>query len=295
MELKGIDVSIYQPNIDWDKVKTSGIRFAIIKAGGSECGRFKDRTFEYNYQEAKKRGIKLGCYFMGGKGFMTAAAGKADAEYFLQIISGKNFEFPCYIDLEIPTPVTRDGNTDACIAFCETVKAAGRTTGIYASDISGFKDRLDASRLEAYDKWVARYGSAPQYVKKYQVWQYTSTGAVLGVSGNVDMNISNTDYEGGETPMTWLYMGVDFSPVFDPVFYFNKYPDLQAAFGNDPAALWAHFVTYGMVEMRQASAEFNPQAYIERYEDLRNAYGGNLPMYYWHYCYFGKNEGRTAT
>ena len=189
MELKGIDVSIYQPNIDWDKVKTSGIRFAIIKAGGSECGRFKDHTFEYNYQEAKKRGIKLGCYFMGGKGFMTAAAGKADAEYFLQIISGKNFEFPCYIDLEIPTPGTRDGNTDACITFCETMKAAGRTTGIYASDISGFKDRLDSSRLEAYDKWVARYGSAPQYVKTYQVWQYTSTGAVLGVSGNVDMNI----------------------------------------------------------------------------------------------------------
>lgn len=294
MQLTGIDVSIYQPNIDWAKVAQSGCRFAIIKAGGSECGRFEDRTFRYNYEKAKANGIKLGTYFMGGKGFASAAAGIADANYFLQIISGKVFEFPCYIDLELPTPVTRDGNTDACIAFCETVKAAGYKTGIYASDISGFKDRLDVSRLEAYDKWVARYGSEPQYVKNYQVWQYTSSGAVLGVNGRVDMNYSNTDYEGGDVE-AYFFMGVDFSPVFDPDYYANRYPDLEGAFGYDHSALWTHFTTYGMWELRQASQEFNPQIYMEKYPDLRAAYGQNYPLYFWHYCYFGKAEGRTAT
>lgn len=290
----GIDVSVYQPNIDWAKVKASGRTFAIIKAGGSECGRFEDRTFRYNYEQARANGIKLGCYFFGGKGFTSAAAGSADADYFLQIISGKLFEYPCYIDLELPTAVTRDGNTDACIAFCEKVKAAGFIPGIYASDISGFKDRLDINRLGAYDKWVARYGSEPKYVKEYQVWQYTSDGSVPGIYGRVDLNYSEKDYAGGDLE-TYYYLGENFAPVFDPDFYVARYPDLAEAFGNDHSKLWEHFTTYGMYELRQASEEFNPKAYIERYEDLRNVFGPNYPMYYWHYCHFGKSEGRIAS
>lgn len=292
--IRGIDVSIYQPNINWAKVKEAGIAFAIIKAGGSECGRFEDRTFRYNYQNAKANGIKLGTYFMGGKGFTSAPAGIADANYFLQIISGLAFDFPCYIDLELPTPVTRDGNTDACIAFCETVKAAGFKPGIYASDISGFENRLDITRIGAYDKWVARYGSEPKYVTNYQVWQYSSEGSVPGVNGRVDVNISNTDYESGDSE-EYFFMGENFGPVFDPDFYANRYPDLEGAFGYDHSALWDHFVTFGMWERRQASAEFNPEVYIARYGDLRNAYGEYFPLYYWHYCHFGKSEGRVAS
>lgn len=97
------------------------------------------------------------------------------------------------------------------------------------------------------------------------------------------------------TPEGYYLNGVDYSPVFDPEYYANKYADLQAAFGNDHAALWNHFVTFGMNELRQASAEFDPRAYIERYEDLRNAFHEDYPMYYWHYCYFGKNEGRIGS
>lgn len=292
--IKGIDVSIYQPNINWAKVKEAGINFAIIKAGGSECGRFEDRTFRYNYQNAKANGIKLGTYFMGGKGFTSGPAGIADANYFLQIISGLAFEFPCFIDLELPTSVTRDGNTDACIAFCENVKAAGFKTGIYASDISGFKDRLDITRLTAYDKWVARYGSEPKYVADYDIWQYSSNGSVSGISGRVDMNYSKKNYE-DDTPEAYFFMGEDFGPVFDPEYYANRYADLEAAFGFDHAALWNHFITFGMWERRQASQEFNPEVYIARYVDLRNAYGEYFPLYYWHYCHFGKSEGRIAS
>lgn len=292
--IKGIDVSIYQPDINWAKVKEAGINFAIIKAGGSECGRFEDRTFRYNYQNAKANGIKIGTYFMGGKGFTSGPAGIADANYFLQIISGLAFEFPCFIDLELPTSVTRDGNTDACIAFCETVKAAGFKTGIYASDISGFKDRLDITRITAYDKWVARYGSEPKYVADYDIWQYSSNGSVSGISGRVDMNYSKKNYE-DDTPEAYFFMGEDFGPVFDPEYYANRYADLEAAFGFDHAALWNHFITFGMWERRQASQEFNPEVYIARYADLRNAYGEYFPLYYWHYCHFGKSEGRIAS
>ena len=292
MELHGIDVSIYQPNILWGTVAKSQ-QFAIIKCGGSECGRFEDRTFRYNYANARANGVKLGAYFMGGKGFTSAEAGRADALYCLQIISGLSFDFPVFIDLELPTSATRQGNTDACIAFCETIKSAGYKTGIYASDISGFKERLDLSRLGAYDLWVARYGSEPQYATNWSIWQYSSDGTVAGVNGRVDVNISRKDYT-GNAPELFVYMGADFSPVFNPDYYVDKYDDLAQAFGRDHSALWQHFTTYGMWEFRQASAEFNPIVYRDRYADLEKAYADYNPLYYWHYCFFGKKEGRSA-
>ena len=292
MEQQGIDVSIYQPNIDWAQARQI-IQFAVLKIGGSECGRFEDRTFRYNLANARANGIKLGGYFMGGKGFTSAEAGRADAMYCLQIISGLSFEFPVFIDLELPSPATRQGNTDACIAFCEMIKSAGYKTGIYASDISGFKDRLDLSRLGAYDKWVARYGSQPQIVTDWVIWQYSSDGAVAGVNGRVDVNKSRKDYAGGTTEM-FVYMGENFAPVFNPDFYAEKYADLKQAFGNDHSALWQHFTTFGMWEFRQASAEFNPTVYRDRYADLEKAYSDYFPLYYWHYCHFGKKEGRSA-
>lgn len=294
VQIRGIDVSRYQKEIDWNKVKASGLGFAIIKFGGSDAGRYKDAYAEINYQNAKAAGMKVGCYYIHGKGFMTAQAGKADADHFLSLISGKTFDYPCFSDLEIPVRETKQGNTDAVIAFCNTLMASGRTTGIYASDISGFKERLDLSRLSAYDKWVACYGSSPNYVKDFTIWQYSSKGAVDGIKGNVDVDISYKDYS-NDAPVVYMLWGADFSPVFDPDYYYEKYVDLQVAFGNDPSALWTHFVTFGMYEARQASAEFNVIAYKERYIDLQAAYGDNLPMYYWHYCMFGKDEGRIAT
>lgn len=292
MEQRGMDVSIYQTNIDWSEASKQ-ISFAVVKCGGSECGRFEDRTFRYNVQNGRANGIKLGCYFMGGKGFTSAEAGRADAMYCLQIISGISFELPVFIDLELPSSATKQGNTDACIAFCETILSAGYKTGIYASDISGFKDRLDLSRLGKYDKWVARYGSEPQIVTNWDIWQYSSDGRVAGVNGRVDVNICRKDYDGGVTE-SFVYMGVDFAPVFNPDFYVEKYADLKQAFGNDHAMLWQHFTTFGMWEFRQASTEFNPVVYRDRYADLEKAYGDFNPLYYWHYCRFGKNEGRSA-
>lgn len=297
MEYRGIDVSTHQKDINWSQVAASGIQFAIIKAGGSDAsyGRYKDSKFEKNYAEARANGIKVGCYYFHGASCTSSAAGVADAQHFLSLISGKTFEYPCYSDLEAPGRATKAGNTDAVIAFCETIKAAGFKTGVYASDISGFKDRLDINRLVGYDKWVAIYGAKPGYVKDYQVWQYSSSGNVAGIKGRVDTDISYYDYSGNVAPIySFNLWGADFSPVFDPDYYADKYADLEAAFGHDASALWSHFQTFGMVEARQASAEFDVIKYRDRYPDLEKAYGDNLPMYYWHYCYFGKKEGRSG-
>ena len=296
MEIKGIDVSSWQGDIDWAKVAQDGVRFAILKAGGSDAStRYKDKQFEQNYACAKANGIKVGCYYFNGAGCTSSAAGIADAQHFLSLISGKTFDYPCFSDLEAPTSATKQGNTDAVIAFCQTVQNAGYLTGVYASDISGFKDRLDLGRIDAMglDKWVARYGSSPKYATGYQIWQWTSSGSVDGINGRVDMDISNNDYSGSDVPSYNLW-GADFSPVFNPDYYADKYADLEAAFGHDASALWSHFQIFGMNEARQASESFNVNVYRDRYEDLRKVFGDNLPLYYWHYCYFGINEGRSA-
>lgn len=92
----------------------------------------------------------------------------------------------------------------------------------------------------------------------------------------------------------FIYNGVDYAPVFDPVYYANKYPDLQAAFGGDAEALWMHFTTFGMNELRRGSEEFDPKYYKDHNVDLLQAYKDNNPMYYYHYIVFGKDEGRAG-
>ena len=187
--MKGIDVSHYQKKINWEQVKTGGIEFAIIKAGGSDDGFYTDHTFETNYTGAKAAGIPIGAYYIVGPLCITREDGIADAKRFIKMLEGKAFEFPVYIDLEVTSPKDKTG-----IGFCKTMEQAGYYCGIYASDVSGFADRLDISRLTAYDKWVARYGSKPQYVKPYGMWQYSSTGKVSGIAPDVDLDESFMDY-----------------------------------------------------------------------------------------------------
>ena len=190
----GIDVSVYQGNIDWKAVRNSGIEFAIIRAGGSDSGFYKDSKFEQNYANAKSVGMPVGAYYFVGSGCTSKADGIADAKRFLDIIRGKAFEYPVYIDLESTSPSAKSGATEACIGFCETMENAGYYCGIYASDVSGFNDRLILSKLDKFDKWVARYGSKPVVVKSYGIWQKSDSGRINGINGNVDLNESYKDY-----------------------------------------------------------------------------------------------------
>lgn len=189
----GIDVSHWQGTIDFKKA-AKVIDFVIIKAGGSDAGFYTDKKFERNYQKAKEAGLFVGAYYFVGKNCTSYADGVADAKRFLEIIKGKTFEYPLFIDIE-QTPIwKRQGATDAVIGFCRTLEAAKCYAGIYASDIGGFKDRLVLSRLGAFDKWVARYGSKPKYVTKYGMWQKSSKGMIDGIKGNVDLDEAYLDY-----------------------------------------------------------------------------------------------------
>ena len=194
MMIKGIDISHWNGEIDFNKVKASGIEFVIIKAGGSDRGFYTDPKFKENYEKAKAAGLFVGAYYFVGKKFYGDLAGIADGKRFADILKGMQFEYPVYLDVETTDARYKELATDAAIAFCKTLENAGYYVGIYGSDISGFKDRLYLDQLNAYDKWVARYGSEPKYVKQYGIWQCSSSGTVAGINGRVDTDISYKDY-----------------------------------------------------------------------------------------------------
>lgn len=193
-EFRGIDVSHWQGAIDWTKVKASGIQFAIIKSGGSDAGFYTDPRWEENYRNAKANGIAVGAYYFVGSKCISAADGEADAQRFLAQLKGKQFEYPVYMDVEATPASARAGITEAAIAFCRALEAAGYYAGIYSSTYSGFRDRLDDSKLTPFTHWVAQYASKCTYGWAYGIWQYSSSGKVNGINGNVDMDISYQDY-----------------------------------------------------------------------------------------------------
>ena len=194
-EFKGIDVSHWQGHIDWAKVKAAGIQFAIIKAGGSDAGCYTDPRWEENYRGAKANGIAVGAYYFVGRSCITAEAGRADARRFLAQLNGKQLEYPVFMDVEATTANARSGATDAAIAFCRELEAAGYYAGIYSSTYSGFRDRLDDSKLTPFTHWVAQYASKCTYGGAYGIWQYSSSGKLNGINDNVDMDISYIDYK----------------------------------------------------------------------------------------------------
>lgn len=196
MTYKGIDVSHWQGQIDFKKVKDSGIEFVIIKAGGSDKGFYKDAKFEYNYREAKAAGLSVGAYYFVGKNFYGVESGVADAHRFLDIILGKQFEYPIFLDVETTDARYKEAATDAAIAFCQTLERSGYFVGIYASDISGYREKLNHKRILDYTHWVARYGKDPEHCKEYSIFQHSSKGSVPGIPGSVDLDTSRVDFPG---------------------------------------------------------------------------------------------------
>lgn len=194
-QFNGIDISRWQKEINYDFL-SKGIDFAIIKAGGSDAGFYTDSMFLTHYKELhEKRRVPCGTYYFVGKNFYGESAGIADAHRFINIIKGKKFEYPVCLDIETTDPARKEDATNASIAFCKELEKAGYYAMIYASDISGFKDKLNVDRLTAFDKWVARYGSKPKYVKDFGIWQASSAGYVDGIPGKVDIDYAYKDYE----------------------------------------------------------------------------------------------------
>lgn len=203
-----IDVSYYQSTIDYAKVKAAGIKGVILRCGRTGYGTAKskqeDSTFQKHYKGFKDVGLPVGAYYYSCA--TTVAEAKEEAELVKKILNGKQLEYPVYFDTEDNHDITASGNsktsqysigktklTKVAKAFLETLEDAGYYVGIYASK-SWLENQLDMSQLDDYAVWLAQYASKPTYGGKYGMWQYSSTGKVNGISGNVDMNWCYVDY-----------------------------------------------------------------------------------------------------
>lgn len=194
----GVDVH-HAKKVDFNRLKN--VEFMILKAGGSEKndgtaknGDFTDSKFEERYRECKARGIPVGAYYFAGLNFYGYSEGVACAEKMLKKLQFKTLELPIFIDVEAVAAGRHEDVTQACRGFCETIEKAGGFAGIYASDISGFVDRMHHADLKRYCHWVARYGKEPEVCREWQIWQKTSMGAVDGIEGNVDIDVTYINF-----------------------------------------------------------------------------------------------------
>ncbi len=210
MAVKAIDVSSYNGNIDFNKVKAAGVEDVIIRCGFTGYGRShslnKDDYFETNYKKAKEAGLRVGAYYYAVA--LTQADADREAAFVLSLLKGKQFELPVYYDVEDDHDTSASGVLKESMAsigktkltqitdrFCDTLEKAGYFVGIYAGKY-WLEAKMDMSVLNRYTVWVAHWVSKTDYAGPYAAWQYTDSGRVDGIAGAVDMNILYGDFTG---------------------------------------------------------------------------------------------------
>ena len=189
--LKGIDVSYCQNKIDWDAAKASGlVDFAILRAGYGKEANQVDTQFNRNYAACKRLGIPVGVYWYSYA--TTAAEAEQEAKVCLQTIQGKQFEYPVAFDIEEARSLPQ---ADAlCTAFCSALEKQGYYAAIYTFK-SALENNIRAAIKSRYDIFLSHIGvQQTDYAGPYGLWQYSWTGRIPGISGDVDLDYAYKDY-----------------------------------------------------------------------------------------------------
>lgn len=191
----GVDVSAYQGDIDWKAVKNSGIEFAIIRLGyrGYESGKLVEDTYaKKNLEGAREAGLKVGAYFFSQA--LTVKEVDEEIKFMLGILGETYLDMPIVLDWEIPASSARTANmdartlTDLQLHFCGQMKEKGYQPMVYFNWHQS-ENLYYLSELEDYPFWLALYQDRMTYPWKVEMWQWTCTGKVPGISGDVDINV----------------------------------------------------------------------------------------------------------
>lgn len=194
---KGVDVSTFQGDIDWKKVKQDGIEFAMIRVGfrGYESGKIVlDSKFEDNIEGSLKAGLDTGVYFFTEA--LNEEEAIEEADFVIENLEGYKINMPVVIDVEESAntektrtrDLTADQRTKNVIAFCERIKDAGYDVMIYGN-LKSFMIMMNIEELEIYDKWFAYYRYPFHFPYKIKMWQYTAYEKVNGIDGKTDVNL----------------------------------------------------------------------------------------------------------
>ncbi len=200
--LKGIDVSVFQGNINWNAVKADGVDFAFIRLGyrGYTNGAIKlDTNFHQNIQGAQAAGVRVGVYFYSQA--VSRSEAIEEANFCLDELSGYSLDLPVVFDLEggaNSSYRTYGMSTSTAVkmvsAFCDTIESGGYKSMYYSYAKFLAEHEGMVAQLEDYDLWMAMYYRVPFFPYNFKIWQYSSTGSVSGISGGVDMNMMFLDY-----------------------------------------------------------------------------------------------------
>lgn len=202
--IAGIDVSVYQGDIDWDEVRDAGFEFVMMRCGnrGYVTGLIaEDANFKRNIEGALDAGLDVGVYFFSQA--LTLDEALDEAEFVIDLLDGYDITYPVAFDWEVvndpdgDTPRTAyidpDQLTNNFLVFAERLEAEGYTPVIYSNKKTALW-KYDLSKLNGYGVWYAEYNDTPSLPYKWDMWQYSSKGSVPGISGNVDLNICFRDY-----------------------------------------------------------------------------------------------------
>ncbi len=197
---KGIDVSKFQGDIDWEKVSEDGVDFAFVRVGyrGYETGKLvEDENCKTNIENALKNNIKTGVYFYTQA--ITEEEAVEEAEFVIDIIKEYDINYPIAFDLEVvgeetarTNKLTTDERVKIVKAFCETVKDAGYTPMLYGNLATMFS-MVEYEEMLDYEKWFAYYDTELYFPYELAVWQYSCTGKVDGIEGDCDLNLAFKD------------------------------------------------------------------------------------------------------
>lgn len=197
-----LDVSGWQPVINY-KQASADISGAIIRIGGTGYGdshvQYGDDYFYDHYSGFRAAGVKLGAYFYAGA--ITEAGVDVEVELCLQMLAGRDWQLPIYYDVEAPgdyADLSRDRRTDLALRWITAMHKAGYHVGIYAS-LSWANHMIDMDRMPDYVSiWIAQYYDECEYQGRYELWQFTSSGRISGINGNVDLSDPMPGYFDGQ-------------------------------------------------------------------------------------------------
>ena len=191
----GVDVSAFQRDIDWQQVKDSGIRFAMLRLGyrGYDSGKLaEDEYIQKTLKEPREVGMPIGAYFFSQA--LTIKEVDEEIDFMLKVLGDYELHMPIVLDWEIPTEDARTAKMDARTLtalqqyFCETMTEKGYTPMVYFNWHQS-NTLLYLNELEAYPFWLALYSNRMTYPYHVEMWQYTASGRVPGISGDVDINV----------------------------------------------------------------------------------------------------------
>lgn len=199
--VKVIDVSSYQGDINWKKVKADGVDYAFIRLGnrGYTEGKLNlDKKFYRNMDRATDAGVQVGVYFYSQA--TSTEEAREEAQFVLDALEGYSLGLPVVFDIEGAQNssyrtygLSAQTNTNIVKAFCQKIENAGYDV-MYYSYCKFLIEQLDMSQLQQYDLWMAQYYDVPFFPYNFKIWQYDYKGQVDGISTPVDMNLMFLDY-----------------------------------------------------------------------------------------------------